>query len=128
MAIHPIEEGPQHPTPAQPIDIQAWTEQATVAISAMTISTPGDIQGAAVSLQIPLDEHSVARPVPAAASANAGGGASYYTRKEPLRRDSLKRREALLRGKEGSRRRQRWENGMRWPLAPLSQRSSTGAC
>ena len=31
--------------------------------------------------------------------------------KEPLRRDSMKRREALLKGKEGSRRRQRWENG-----------------
>lgn len=28
-----------------------------------------------------------------------------------LRRDSLKRREALLKGKEGSRRRQKWENG-----------------
>ncbi|KAL9104786.1 MAG: hypothetical protein Q9187_008861, partial [Circinaria calcarea] len=36
---------------------------------------------------------------------------TYLPRQEPLRRDSLKRREALLKGKEGSRRRQRWENG-----------------
>jgi hypothetical protein len=51
-----------------------------------------------VTLSIPLD----------ARTENASGDAK---RKEPLRRDSLKRREALLKGKEGSRRRQRWENG-----------------
>jgi hypothetical protein len=33
------------------------------------------------------------------------------TPKRLRRRDSLDRREALLKGKEGSRRRQRWENG-----------------
>ena len=32
-------------------------------------------------------------------------------RLKPLQRDSLTRRDALLRGKEGSRRRRRWENG-----------------
>ena len=32
-------------------------------------------------------------------------------RLKPLQRDSLTRREALLRGKEGSHRRRRWENG-----------------
>lgn len=36
---------------------------------------------------------------------------SAVKRKPIFRRDSLKRREALLKGKEGSRRRQRWENG-----------------
>lgn len=35
---------------------------------------------------------------------NAGGD-------ELRRRDSLKRREAVLKGKEGSRQRRRWENG-----------------
>ncbi|KAK6507485.1 hypothetical protein TWF481_005916 [Arthrobotrys musiformis] len=30
--------------------------------------------------------------------------------RRPLRRDSMKRREALIKGKEGTRRRQRWEN------------------
>ncbi|KAH8593509.1 R3H-associated N-terminal domain-containing protein [Bisporella sp. PMI_857] len=54
--------------------------------------------GEKVTLSIPLDEKAEKR---------ADG---YKARKEPLRRDSLKRREALLKGKEGSRRRQRWEN------------------
>lgn len=56
-----------------------------------------------VTLSIPLDDHQQ----PGAEERSA----RYKPRKEPLRRDSLKRREALLRGKEGSRRRQRWENG-----------------
>jgi len=50
---------------------------------------------ARVTLSIPLDKVTKA---------------SSGKLKEPLRRDSMKRREALLRGKEGSRRRQRWEN------------------
>ncbi|KAI7250456.1 hypothetical protein KC335_g17062, partial [Hortaea werneckii] len=35
---------------------------------------------------------------------------TVYKRREPIRRDSQKRREALLKGKEGSRQRRRWEN------------------
>jgi hypothetical protein len=34
-----------------------------------------------------------------------------FRRRESVRKDSMKRREALLKGKDGSRRRQRWENG-----------------
>lgn len=113
MAIHRAEEAPQQATVAHPIDIEAWTEQATASISALTISASGGVQGATVSLQIPLDDHPEPRPTPAATAAKEGGSAGYYKHKEPLRRDSLKRREALLKGKEGSRRRQRWENGMR---------------
>lgn len=114
MAIGDIPSSPQQATaPPQPIDIDAWTEQATVALGSVTISVPGDApQTAPVTLAIPLDEHdaptAAAHPVGASAAAKEGG---YYRRKEPLRRDSMKRREALLKGKEGSRRRQRWENG-----------------
>ncbi|KAF1939949.1 hypothetical protein EJ02DRAFT_456402 [Clathrospora elynae] len=96
-----------------PIDIEAWTEQATVALGSVTLSVPGDdVHDTSVMLAIPLDEHDAsagtAHPVGASAAAKAGG---YYRRKEPLvRRDSLKRREAMLKGNEGSRRRQRWEN------------------
>lgn len=110
MAIHTSE--PAAPG-AQSIDIEAWTEQATAAMSTVTISAPGEtVQGTTVSLQIPLDDvstpaASAARPAPATAAKEGG----YYKRKEPIRRDSLKRREALLKGKEGSRRRMRWENG-----------------
>lgn len=113
MAVGDIPSSPQQATaPPQPIDIEAWTEQATVALSSVAISAPGDaLQGTSVTLAIPLDEHdapaAARQPVGASAAAKEGG---YYRRKEPLRRDSLKRREALLKGKEGSRRRQRWEN------------------
>jgi hypothetical protein len=90
-----------HPAPAAaaPIDVEAWTEQATAAMATVTIS---------------LDEQPEVRPTSAAAAAEEGTSSVRYKRKEPLRRDSLKRREALLKGKEGSRRRQRWENGMRY--------------
>ncbi|KAF1830727.1 hypothetical protein BDW02DRAFT_572728 [Decorospora gaudefroyi] len=105
---------PQAAAPPQPIDIEAWTEQATVALGSVTISTPGTaVQGApSVTLAIPLDDdHDApsggAHPIGASAAAKEGG---YYRRKEALRRDSLNRREALLKGKEGTRRRQRWEN------------------
>ncbi|KNG52123.1 hypothetical protein TW65_00590 [Stemphylium lycopersici] len=113
MAIGDIPSSPQQAAaPPQPIDIEAWTEQATVALGSVAISTPGDaVAGASVTLAIPLDEHdapsAAVHPVGASAAAKEGG---YYRRKEPLRRDSMKRREALLKGKEGSRRRQRWEN------------------
>ncbi|KAF1980151.1 hypothetical protein BU23DRAFT_576216 [Bimuria novae-zelandiae CBS 107.79] len=108
MAILTTDPAPQ----PQPIDIEAWTvEAATAAISSVTISTPGDNAGASVSLQIPLDDVSTSadpgeRPTSTAAAKEGG----YYKRKEPVRRDSLKRREALLKGKEGTRRRMRWEN------------------
>ncbi|KAF2260717.1 hypothetical protein CC78DRAFT_536201 [Lojkania enalia] len=114
MAIHPLNEAPQSPesTPAsQPIDIQAWTEEATAAMGAVTINTAGGVQETCVSLAIPLDDVAPAAAVRPMATANTTKeDTSYYKRKQPLRRDSLKRREALLKGKEGSRRRQRWEN------------------
>lgn len=122
MAVGDIPSSPQQAAaPPQPIDIEAWTEQATVALSSVAISTPGDVlQGTSVTLAIPLDEPdapaAAAHPVGASAAAKEGG---YYRRKEPLRRDSLKRREALLKGKEGSRRRQRWENGTLRVVLPL---------
>ncbi|KAL6710954.1 hypothetical protein ACN47E_006829 [Coniothyrium glycines] len=112
MAIGDIPSSPSQAVPAQSIDIAAWTEQATVALGSVTISAPGDnFAGTSVTLAIPLDEHdappAAARPAPVGTAATEG---TYYRRQEPLRRDSMKRREALLKGKEGSRRRQRWEN------------------
>ncbi len=100
---------PQAAAP-QPIDIEAWTEQATAAMGSVTISTSAPVvQGTSVAFDIPLDElDAPARPAPATTTQVH----TVYKRKEPVRRDSLKRREALLKGKEGSRRRQRWENGM----------------
>ncbi|KAF3092151.1 hypothetical protein TWF102_008558 [Orbilia oligospora] len=61
---------------------------------------------------IPLDQpEPVVKAVNTEDGAEAGADApSTALRRTPLRRDSMKRREALLKGKEGSRRRQRWEN------------------
>jgi hypothetical protein len=109
MAIYPTDEAPHNAAPTQPINIEAWTEQATASLSELVISAPGELPGATVQLEIPLDEH----PVVPAATAAKGAGANYYVRKEPLRRDSMKGRERMIKGNEGSRRRQRWENGMR---------------
>lgn len=70
------------------------------------------IRGTAVTLSIPLDEVSAPKPVrPSEPLEGEDGKTSYVPRRKVLRRDSMERREALLKGKEGSRRRQRWENG-----------------
>ncbi|KAL3460524.1 R3H-associated N-terminal domain-containing protein [Aspergillus heterothallicus] len=140
MAIHPSFPSQAdvrgNLSPQQAQAISAWTEQATASLGNMTIteSTPagerniavpasatvrGTIRGSSVSLSIPLDD-----PVPMPGNKLSPrvqilGQVSEETpkvptvsfrRREPLRRDSLKKREALLKGKDGSRRRQRWEN------------------
>lgn len=99
MAIFPNE----HAIPAQSADIEAWTEQATQSIAAFSLANPGQsARGASEALAIDID---------AQKSAEEPRKDVDRPRREPLRRDSLKRREALLKGKEGSRRRRQWENG-----------------
>ena len=109
MAIYPYPNA----SPPHPINIQAWTEEATQSLNAVSLVSPGDVPGTNVSLAIELDEspqHNQNRIAGTARRAdNPNAGSSRY--REPLRRDSLKRRDALLKGKEGSRRRTRWENG-----------------
>ncbi|KAJ4390063.1 hypothetical protein N0V93_007536 [Gnomoniopsis smithogilvyi] len=114
-AHHP----PPAPTPTAPqnipshshsasgtIDIEAWTIQALQSLSV----SPDSRGTGGQPLAIPLDDHGRARGVTIALNdeqaAEAGIGPA---RRMPLRRDSLKRREALLKGKEGSRQRRRWD-------------------
>ncbi|PYI24273.1 hypothetical protein BO99DRAFT_321367 [Aspergillus violaceofuscus CBS 115571] len=124
-------------SPQQAQAISIWTEQAAASLENLTISGPvsssdrvvslsqststrTSFRGTMVSLSIPLDD-----PVPKTESASAARvkllgqpstkdvqqvASVSIRRREPMRRDSLKRREALLKGKDGSRRRQRWEN------------------
>ena len=102
---------------ASAIDIEAWTvEQAAERLQAATIAASLPIRGTRVTIEIPLDEP-VHRPdvdlpldAPAYPVFKKEAVHTVYKRREPIRRDSLKRREALLKGKEGSRRRQRYEN------------------
>lgn len=112
MAIYPNTSAyAQHSTanasPSQPINIEAWTEQATQSLAAVSFVSPGGVPATSGSLAIDLDETAESK------QDNSSNDATtvYRPRREPLRRDSLKRREALLKGKEGSRRRIRWENG-----------------
>ncbi|KAL4902832.1 hypothetical protein BDW74DRAFT_58358 [Aspergillus multicolor] len=121
MAIHPSfpsqdeVRGPLSPQQARAIS--AWTEQAAASLENLTLTDSAStiLRGTTVSLSIPLDD-----PVPDAPRIKTVGQSTAekvqkpptvsFRRREPLRRDSLKRREALLKGKDGSRRRQRWEN------------------
>lgn len=107
MAIFP------NASPSHPINIDAWTEEATQSLSAISLVSPHSVPSTRVSLAIDLDEPSHHRHDRIDGTARRADNASsgYRPRREPLRRDSLKRREALLKGKEGSRRRTRWENG-----------------
>lgn len=133
--LHPHGAHPQgHLTPQQTRAITAWTEQATASLEDLTLSesvtiddhsTQPALRGASLPLTIPLDD-----PVPVTNNRSTQRvrlvtrssvpkenqevkvPTVSFRRREPLRRDSLRRREALQKGKDGSRRRQRWENGM----------------
>lgn len=91
-----------------PVNIAAWTEQAIQSLNATNASSQSGVRGTSVTLAIDLDENAIPKR-----DANAAESSSNpRVRREPIRRDSMKRREALLKGKEGSRRRTRWENGL----------------
>ena len=97
------------------VDVAAWTQHAIQAMKGMSLhSDPSrPAQGTAVELQIPLDgEHG--KPAANGEGITAGQAVreGYVLRRKSSQRDSMRRRDALLKGKEGSRQRRRWENGM----------------
>ncbi|KAK4554609.1 hypothetical protein LTR86_008464 [Recurvomyces mirabilis] len=92
--------------------VEAWTvSQVADAISAVSIESPTPKartpRGATVTIDIPLDDSVDQEPLP---RSRAEAVHTVHKRRQPVRRDSLNRRDALLKGKEGSRRRQKWEN------------------
>ncbi|RDW69449.1 hypothetical protein BP6252_08469 [Coleophoma cylindrospora] len=100
MAIYNSVPPPQQPaaTPqaaAPAVDVESWTVSALQSLNISPIA-----RGTGVALSIPLDSSRDDAPAPSPPK----------VRRERVRRDSQKHREALLKGKEGSRRRQRWEN------------------
>lgn len=131
--LHPQSSQQNNLTPQQAHAISTWTEQATESLESLNISENATASGtvnvaprqASVPLLIPIDDQhhpnaSSARVRPAAGAARVETQRIIppaYGRRDSLHRDSLKRREALLKGKEGSRRRQRWENGS-YPTFP----------
>jgi hypothetical protein len=94
------------------VDIEAWTVSALESLSISPVAV-----GTGNPLTIPLDQHSE-RPTVATGMKlrnvriDAPIGTSVTpARRSRMRRDSMERREALLKGNEGSRQRRRWENG-----------------
>ena len=83
------------------VPIESWIDATAAQLASLTLS-------------IPLDDPTPPRhlawkpsgPAPAARQKVH----TVYSQRRPIERDSQERREALLKGKEGSRRRQRWEN------------------
>ena len=112
MAILP-RVGFHEQSPTQSMDMEAWTEHATDSLNAISISSPPTLRGTTASLAIKLDENYATKGIEAKKDERLANetNAALAPRHEPLRRDSLKRRDALLKGKEGSRQRRRWENG-----------------
>jgi hypothetical protein len=104
-SVPPPSQQPAAPTTPAAVDIETW---AVSALESLSVSPSARDTG--VTLSIPLDSPDGSDDADRTPSRPA-----YKPRKEPLRRDSLKRRDALLKGKEGSRRRQRWENG-KWHM------------
>lgn len=114
MAIYPrVSSYEQTPGGPPPVHVEAWTAQAAESINAVSISAPEILRSTTTSLTIPLDERHAHKSTDAVGSEGTHNEATSNSRprREPLRRDSLKRRDALLKGKEGSRQRRRWENG-----------------
>lgn len=116
----------QPPTPAAPqpvpghthsasgtLDIEAWTIQA---LQSLSVGPNSSGAPASTPLAIPLDDAAPSsnrtRGVTIALSEAQAAGAGITplpARRPAPRRDSMKRREALLKGKEGSRQRRRWD-------------------
>ncbi len=119
------------------VDIEAWTVAALESLSVTPVA-----RGTGAALSIPLDggDHA-ASPSNGNGNGNGNGntpaemklrgtavafgdddafGASITPpRRPPSRRDSMRKRDMLLKGKEGSRQRRRWENGTSPPFSPL---------
>jgi hypothetical protein len=101
------------------VDVAAWTQHAVQAMKGLslhadpskpTVATPGT----ALGLQIPLDgEHGKTSANGEGITAGQAVREGYVLRRKSSARDSMRRRDALLKGKEGSRQRRRWENGAR---------------
>ncbi|EHY59999.1 hypothetical protein HRR83_006360 [Exophiala dermatitidis] len=99
MAIVPIMLPPepvQAPPAPSTVEITMQMDNVSIDDAATAQATPQP----AVRIAVPLE----ARKRPAAATS------TIHTERKLLRRDSMDRREALLKGKEGSRQRRRWEN------------------
>lgn len=106
----------QPPAGSGPLDIEAWT---IAALEALSVS-PSATGTTGRPIGIPLDEHTNpganGQPTSSARVTIVTADGTHPTtdaitppRRPPSRRDSMRRRELLLKGKEGSRQRRRYD-------------------
>ncbi|KAK0620180.1 R3H-associated N-terminal domain-containing protein [Immersiella caudata] len=88
------------------VDVEAWT---TEALASLSISPAARGTGAALSIALD-NEHAPRMKLRNVAFDGPSGAGIIPPRRPPSRRDSMKKRDELLKGKEGSRQRRRWEN------------------
>jgi hypothetical protein len=102
-------QSPPTPVKNSAIDIDAWTISALQSLSVSPIA-----RGTGTPLAIPLDETVKVQPKSPERNVNFDDHEvpASTPRRPPSRRDSQRKRELVLKGKEGSRQRRRWENGM----------------
>ncbi|KAK1985458.1 R3H-associated N-terminal domain-containing protein [Colletotrichum cereale] len=96
-------------TPTAPIDIEAWTVSALESLSVSPVARGTGAPLLAINLDEQAEKAAVAI-ASAAAADNAPHAPNPPIRRPLSRRDSQKKRDALLKGSEGSRQRRRWEN------------------
>ena len=111
------------------VDIEAWTVTALQSLSISPVAV-----GTGNPLSIPLDDDARQAAATRMKLRNVkiedpdAVGASVTPPRKLRRRDSMDRREALLKGKEGSRQRRRWENGNPDLLTPIHCSRLYGRC
>ena len=107
----PLRPAPQTQSQAPsstPIDIEAWTVSA---LASLRVSPVARGTGRPLTISLDDDPRRIAREARREATSTAVATGGVLPRKLPPARDSLRRREELRKGKEGSRQRRRWENG-----------------
>ncbi|KAK4226583.1 R3H-associated N-terminal domain-containing protein [Podospora fimiseda] len=108
---HPLHQHTISNASTATVDIEAWTVSALESLSINPVA-----RGTGNALSIPLDgSHPSESTQPVQMKLRGVGFDGVGTtvtppRRPPSRRDSIKRREAMRMGKEGSRQRRRWEN------------------
>ncbi|TWU72774.1 hypothetical protein ED733_003286 [Metarhizium rileyi] len=98
-------QSPPTPVINDAIDIDAWTISALQSLSVSPIA-----RGTGTPLSIPLDNGATVTKQARVVTLDESADQDVFPHRPPSRRDSMKRRDDLLKGKEGSRQRRRWEN------------------
>lgn len=107
------------------VDVAAWTQSAIQAMNGLSLHADPTVprpSGIPVTLQVPLDDQATAAGNDEGITSSGAVRSAYVLRRKTSERDTLRRRDLILKGKEGSRRRHRWENGTELPQVDIEHR------